>query len=88
MSLRILQLGRACFGAQEEMCISSNQIEPAGTAGRGLKQGLPGCNSWGKARGSGGCRLAARWGELPAGVCWIATFPTSRHPADAILHRG
>lgn len=27
-------------------------------------------------------------GELPTSVCWIATFPTSQHPADTTLQRG
>lgn len=50
MSLRILQPGRACFGAQEKMCISSNQIEPAGRGAERAKHGLSGCISRGRQR--------------------------------------
>lgn len=50
MSLRILQPGRACFGAQEKMCISSNQIEPAGRGAERAKRGLSGRISRGRRR--------------------------------------
>lgn len=81
MSLRILQLGRACFGAREEMCISSNRIEPAGRAGRGLKQGLPGCESRGRAGMRAGCL-----GVLQGVSCQpvSAGLPPSPHPSTRL----
>ena len=79
MSVRILQPGRACFGAQEEMCISSNWIEPP----RGVKQGLPRCDSWGAGMRAG---HPGRFEGRVASRCLLdCRLPW--HP-DAILRRG
>lgn len=68
MSLRILQPGRACFGAQEKMCISSNQIEPAGRGAEGAKRGLSGCISPGEAAVGTSAGLPGRCQAVPTSL--------------------
>lgn len=45
-----------------------------------MKQGLPGCASWGRPRGSRDAGRPPSW--------WISTLPASQHSSDATLIRG